>query len=303
MGPTASGKTSLALKLATHLPIEVISVDSALIYRDMNIGTAKPTLPELQQVKHYLIDIISPLETYSVAQFLFETNLIIRDILHRNKVPVLVGGTMMYYNALINGISNLPESDSLIRNILEQKLHSKGLDALYKELQTVDFQSTLKINVNDKQRIIRALEVFYISGKPISALQKQNNQHVVKDINFLSFAIIPEDRSVLHNRINARFDKMINEGFIEEVKQLRDIYPSLKMSDNSMRCVGYKEVWQYLDKQISYNDMLEMGKAATRQLAKRQITWLRSLSAVNLAVGNNQLIEIMLLNKLLREVL
>ena len=283
MGPTASGKTALALQLINDYPIEIISVDSALIYRDMNTGTAKPTASELSSIPHHLIDIITPVETYSVAQFLHDANQIVRNIIARGKLPVLVGGTMMYYNALLNGISTLPESNLEIRTQLEQRIESNGLDTLYNELLATDSISAQKININDKQRIIRALEVYYISGIPLSELQQKSNINLVSDINFLPLAILPSERNILHERINQRFDNMLTSGFIEEVINLRNKYPTLTTNHTAMRCVGYSEVWQYLNGIINSNELSEKAKASTRQLAKRQITWLRSINHINLA--------------------
>lgn len=283
MGATATGKTELALRLSTKYPIELISVDSALIYTDMNIGTAKPSLQELLAVPHYLIDIITPLDSYSVAQFLNSANYLIRDIISRDKIPVLVGGTMMYYNALLNGISTLPEANLDIRKIIEERILTYGLESIHKELALADSISANKININDKQRIIRALEVYYLTNKPISQLQQETNVNLCADINFLPLAIIPNDRTILHARINNRFDNMLTSGFIDEVANLRNIYPDLTVNHPSMRSVGYYQVWQYLEGQISSELLLEMGKAATRQLAKRQLTWLRSMNIINLA--------------------
>lgn len=283
MGPTATGKTELALRLADYIQIEIINVDSVLIYKDMNIGAAKPTLDELNKVPHHLIDIISPLDSYSVAEFLNSTHQLINDIAKRGNTPVLVGGTMMYYNALLNGISELPQSNPLIRDKLEQRAKNDGVESLYTELSTIDIKATQKISFNDKQRIIRALEVFYITGKPITQVQTQTNNYKLKNMNLLSLCILPVERDILHQRINSRFDKMINRGFIDEVLHLQKKYPTLTNAHTSMRSVGYYQVWQYLENIIDKFQMLEMGKAATRQLAKRQITWLRKFEAINIA--------------------
>jgi len=302
MGPTASGKTALALEIAAVLPIEIISVDSALIYRDMNIGTAKPTIAELALVQHHLIDIISPLETYSVAQFLFMTNKLMRDILRRNKIPLLVGGTMMYYNALLNGLSELPEANAEIRNQLENELNNFGLGALYGKLQQVDSVTAAKVNSNDRQRIMRALEVFYLTGQPMSLVQEQNKVNVVADIELLPLAVIPTNRDLLHRRIHQRFQSMLKLGFIDEVQQLKDSYTSLSLTHNSMRCIGYKEVWCYLNNEINLQQLNDQGEAVTRQLAKRQITWLRAINPMNLAHNNPELKSTALLNQLRLEI-
>lgn len=287
MGTTAVGKTDLVLRLADKYPIEIISVDSALIYQDMDIGTAKPTLCELNSAPHHLINIITPLDSYSVIQFIESTNLLIREINNRGKIPVLVGGTMMYYNALLNGISVLPEANLIIRTQLEKRILDYGIDSLYIELLGIDTEAAHKINSNDRHRIIRALEVYYLSGKPISQLQKETNICVMKNVDFLSLGVLPNNREVLHSRINKRFEQMIASGFIDEVLQLKNKYPQLSSEHTSMRCVGYYQVWQYLDNLINKTDLLEMGKAATRQLAKRQTTWLRSIDFINIATDDN----------------
>lgn len=287
MGPTATGKTQLALKLADHYPIEIISVDSALVYRDMNIGTAKPSVLELSQVTHHLINILSPLESYSVANFVRDSTNLIKAVNQRGKLPVLVGGTMMYYNGLLNGISHLPESDAKIRDELSQRGLKDGFNVLHDELSRVDNVAALKIAPSDKQRLIRALEVFYLTGKPISYLQQHNKVIPDNEINFLNLAILPTNREILHSRINARFNKMLVDGFIDEVQYLQLKYSDLTIDDTSMRCVGYYQVWQYLAGQLSYQQLLDSGMAATRQLAKRQITWLRNMEIINLDINQD----------------
>lgn len=287
MGPTATGKTQLALNLADYYPIEIISVDSALVYRDMNIGTAKPSALELSQVTHHLINILSPLESYSVANFVRDSRNLIKAVNQRGKLPVLVGGTMMYYNGLLNGISQLPESDAKIRDELSQRGLKDGFNVLHDELSRVDNVAALKIAPGDKQRLIRALEVFYLTGKPISYLQQHNKVIPDNEINFLNLAILPTNREILHYRINARFNKMLLDGFIDEVQYLQLKYSDLTIDNTSMRCVGYYQVWQYLAGQLSYQQLLDSGMAATRQLAKRQITWLRNMEIVNLDVNQD----------------
>lgn len=281
MGPTASGKTALAIALAKIYPIEIVSVDSALVYRDMNIGTAKPTIAEQTLIRHHLIDLISPLESYSVADFLKDAMRAASDILSRGKIPLFVGGTMMYYNALINGISELPASNPQVRSQIEEILLHKGVNYLYEELKNVDPLISQKIMPTDTQRIIRALEVYQLTNVPMSTLQHQIKPKINHDLNFLGFRIIPNNREVLHNRINTRFLQMLNNGFIDEVQNIRNRYPNLTINHTSMRSVGYKHVWQYLDKEISYDDLLQMGQAATRQLAKRQLTWLKNMNYAN----------------------
>ena len=295
MGPTATGKTELALQLSKQFDIEIISVDSALIYTDMNIGTAKPTPAELALVPHHLIDIINPLQNYSVAEFINACNNLIVDISSRGKIPLLVGGTMMYFNALLNGINQLPESNPEIRAKLTQRLNNdinnhtnngtNGISVLYDELVRVDPVSATKIMPTDVQRIIRALEVFYIAGVPLSKLQQDYNNQLKLSANIqtLPLMILPHHREILHNRINQRFINMLNNGFIDEVISIKAKYPDLTSNHSSMRCVGYAQVWQYLDNNITYQELIHIGCAATRQLAKRQITWLRKLGGINLA--------------------
>lgn len=277
MGPTAAGKTAIALSLANHLPIEIISVDSALIYRGLDIGSAKPSLSELSQVPHHLIDILSPLENYSVADFLKGCNQCISDICGRGKLPVLTGGTMMYFNALINGISELPEANPEIRQQLEIDFDKNGNLFMHQRLMALDPVSAAKINPNDRQRIERALEVYYICGKPMSIMQKEKWIPGLLDCEYLSLGIMPTNRELLHQRINQRFDLMLKTGLIDEVTNLRLRYPELTDKHNSMRTVGYSQVWSYLEGIIDYEGLRMEGMAATRQLAKRQLTWLRSL--------------------------
>lgn len=277
MGPTASGKTLLALTLAESYPIEIISVDSALVYTDMNIGTAKPTPSELSQVPHHLINIINPLQAYSVADFLKDSIAIARDILSRGKIPLFVGGTMMYFNALINGISELPASNPEIRAHLEERIAVDGITSLYAELKRIDPVSAAKIKPTDSQRIIRALEVYQIAKVPMSQLQQEIKPQIKHDFSFMAFRIIPNKREILHDRINQRFGQMLENGFIDELSQIQSKYPDLMINHTSMRSVGYKQVWQYLDNEISYTELIEKGQAATRQLAKRQLTWLKNM--------------------------
>lgn len=277
MGPTAAGKTAIALGLANHLPIEIISVDSALIYRGLDIGSAKPSLSELSQVPHHLIDILSPLESYSVADFLKDCNQCISDICERGKLPVLTGGTMMYFNALINGISELPEANPEIRQQLEIDFDKNGNLFMHQRLMVLDPVSAAKINPNDRQRIERALEVYYICGKPMSIMQKEKWIPGLPDCEYLSLGLMPTNRALLHQRINQRFDSMLEMGIIDEVANLCLQYPELTDKHNSMRTVGYSQVWSYLEGIIDYESLRMEGMAATRQLAKRQLTWLRSL--------------------------
>ena len=277
MGPTASGKTGLALEIAAKVDSEVISVDSALVYKGMDIGTAKPSQDEQAGVVHHLIDIIDPAESYSVSQFVNDTNALIGDILSRGKVPILAGGTMMYFNALINGISPLPKSDEKVRDEITQQAQRLGWSKLHDELRGVDPISGERIHPNDPQRITRALEVYRSTGKTLTHWQQQEGERC--PYNIAQFAIAPADRAVLHERIATRFDMMLEQGFEKEVVKLyerSDLHEDLP----SIRSVGYRQMWQYLDGQLSYAEMRERGIIATRQLAKRQLTWLRGWEQV-----------------------
>jgi tRNA dimethylallyltransferase len=273
MGPTASGKTALAIELCQALPCEIISVDSALIYKGMDIGTAKPTAEELAQAPHRLIDILDPVQSYSVAEFRRDALAAMQDITQRGRIPLLVGGTMMYYKALTEGLSTLPKADSLVRAEIEKKAQKNGWQALHHELQGIDPASAQRIHPNDPQRLTRALEIYHISGKSMTELSL--NKQPSAPYQFSQFAIAPQDRQILHDRIAQRFDIMLNSGFEEEVVTLKK-REDLHLDLPSMRCVGYRQMWQYLEGNINYQEMREKGLAATRQLAKRQLTWLRS---------------------------
>ena len=277
MGPTAAGKTDLAISLCQHLNTEIISVDSALIYRNMDIGTAKPTQQELALAPHRLIDILDAKESYSVADFRQDALKHIDQLHQQGKIPVLVGGTMMYFKALLEGISPLPEADPNIRAELEQEALKEGWPALHQQLQGIDPVAAERIKPNDSQRINRALEVYRISGKPMTELQQVKSAPLPFDV--LQFAIAPTDRSVLHQRIEKRFKIMLEQGFESEVKALYQ-RGDLTTSLPSIRCVGYRQMWDYLDGLVEYDDMVFRGIAATRQLAKRQLTWLRSWQEV-----------------------
>ena len=280
MGPTAAGKTALSLELADKFNCEIVSVDSALIYRDMNIGTAKPGLETLRQIPHHLIDIVDPTESYSVARFRQQALQLVKEINERGHVALFVGGTMLYFNALEKGLSPLPESDPNIRNSLLRELEEKGVNNLHSRLAGIDPQSAERINKNDPQRVLRALEVWTITGRTLSELQRKNEEKR-ESINALKICISCQDRSQLHKRIARRFEQMIHEGFVEEVASLRKKYPLLNKDMPSMRCVGYRQVWQYLDGVMGDSEMIEKGIVSTRQLAKRQLTWLRGMDNVN----------------------
>ena len=272
MGPTASGKTDLAIALRKSLPVEVISVDSALIYKGMNIGTAKPSREELAKAPHRLIDILDPAESYSAMNFRADALKEMAEITASGRIPLLVGGTMLYYKALIEGLSPLPSADIEVRAKIEQKAAEFGWGALHKDLMAIYPISANRINQNDSQRINRALEVFYITGKTMTELTTQQGESLPYDV--LQFAIAPEDRAVLHQRIEQRFHKMIELGFEQEVRKLFE-RGDLNIDLPSIRCVGYRQMWEYLQGDISLDEAIFKGICATRQLAKRQITWLR----------------------------
>ena len=272
MGPTASGKTDLAIQLCQHLNTEVISVDSALVYKGMDIGSAKPNAEELALAPHRLIDLIDPADSYSAADFRRDALDNIAELHSQGKIPLLVGGTMMYFKALLEGLSPLPNADQAIRAQLEIEAQEKGWPAMHKTLSDVDPVAASKINENDSQRINRALEVYRLTGKPMSELQKVKAEPLPFDV--FQFAIAPSDRAVLHQRIEKRFKIMLDLGFEKEVMTLyqrKDLHPDLP----SIRCVGYRQMWDYLAGECDYDDMVFKGIAATRQLAKRQLTWLR----------------------------
>lgn len=272
MGPTASGKTDLAIALRQTLPVEVISVDSALIYKGMDIGTAKPSKAELELAPHRLIDILAPSESYSAMNFREDALREMAEITASGRIPLLVGGTMLYYKALLEGLSPLPSADPEIRAEIEAKAEQIGWSGLHRELLAIDPIAGKRINPNDSQRINRALEVFYITGKTMTELTAQQGDSL--PYNVLQFAIAPQDRAVLHQRIEQRFYKMMELGFQQEVEKLRarsDLHKDLP----SIRCVGYRQMWEYLDGDISLDEAIYKGICATRQLAKRQITWLR----------------------------
>lgn len=272
MGPTASGKTDLAIALRKSLPVEVISVDSALIYKGMDIGTAKPTASELALAPHRLIDILDPAESYSVMNFRDDALREMSEITAQGKIPLLVGGTMLYYKALLDGLSPLPSADPAVRAEIERRAEQQGWNALHAELLAIDPVAGARINPNDSQRINRALEVFYISGRTMTELTAEQGEAIPYSIT--QFAIAPQDRAVLHQRIEQRFHKMIDLGFEQEVRRLFE-RGDLNADLPSIRCVGYRQMWEYLSGEISLDEAIFKGICATRQLAKRQITWLR----------------------------
>jgi tRNA dimethylallyltransferase len=273
MGPTASGKTDLAIRLRRSFPVEIISVDSALIYRGMDIGTAKPTPEELSLAPHRLIDILEPTESYSAADFRHDALSHMHEIVSDGKIPLLVGGTMLYFKALLEGLSPLPAADSSIRQQIEQEASTYGWQTLHQQLTEIDPDSAARIHPNDPQRLSRALEVYRISGKTLTELTQTKG----KTIPFVvkQFAIAPSDRAELHRRIELRFQRMIEAGFEREVQDLYD-RGDLHADLPSVRCVGYRQMWEYIDGKSTYDDAIFRGICATRQLAKRQMTWLRS---------------------------
>ncbi|GAC13640.1 tRNA (adenosine(37)-N6)-dimethylallyltransferase MiaA [Aliiglaciecola lipolytica] len=282
MGPTASGKTDLALEISKKLPCEIISVDSALIYRGMDIGTAKPSVEELSQVPHRLIDIIDPIESYSVANFRVDALKAMQEITQNGKIPLLVGGTMLYFKSLVDGLSNLPAANSEVREKLQNEAVNIGWSELHKRLEEVDPVSAARIHPNDPQRLLRALEVFEISGKTMTELTAEKTNSLPYSVK--EFALMPSDRGILHKRIEQRFLRMLDNGFQHEVEGLK-ARGDLHLDLPSMRCVGYRQMWQYLDGEFGYDEMVFKGIAATRQLAKRQITWLRGWKNVTFLDG------------------
>ncbi|WP_372871568.1 tRNA (adenosine(37)-N6)-dimethylallyltransferase MiaA [Shewanella sp.] len=272
MGPTASGKTALALELAEHHNCEIISVDSALIYRGMDIGTAKPTAAELARGPHRLIDILDPLESYSAADFRADAVREIEEILSRGRTPLLVGGTMMYFKTLLDGLSPLPSADDAVRAGIAADVEAKGWQALHDELKQIDPVAAERIHPNDPQRLSRAIEVYRITGKTLTELTQTKAESL--PYRMVQFAIAPKERKTLHQLIGQRFEAMLEQGFIDEVARLKD-RGDLHLELPSMRCVGYRQVWQYLEGQYDHDTMVEKAVAATRQLAKRQLTWLR----------------------------
>lgn len=272
MGPTASGKTDLAIKLAQQCRCEIISVDSALIYKGMDIGTAKPTAEEQALAAHFLVDIIDPKESYSAGSFRDDALRLMHEIVERGNTPLLVGGTMLYYKALVEGLSPLPSADPVIRAAIEQQVQATSWQALHDELNIIDPVSAQRIHVNDPQRLARAIEVYRITGKSMTELTEIKSDPI--PFNIKQFAIAPSEKSVLHNRIEQRFDLMLSSGFEQEVRGLYE-RGDLHIDLPSMRCVGYRQMWEYIEGKLDYQEMRFRGVVATRQLAKRQMTWLR----------------------------
>jgi len=274
LGPTAAGKTDIAIELCQHHPFEIISVDSAQIYRQMDIGTAKPDAATLQLAPHALIDIVDPWQAYSASRFIEDADTQIKRIHGNGNIPLLAGGTMLYYRALWDGLSDLPASDPAVRAQLVSTAETQGQQVLYEKLAAIDPDSAARIHRNDPQRILRALEVYEISGVTLSSLQ--NNKGREHRYDFYNLALFPQDRKKLHERIALRFEIMLEAGFEQEVQALMN-NPAMHSELPSMRCVGYRQMWQYLAGDIDRPQMIDKGVAATRQLAKRQITWLRGM--------------------------
>jgi tRNA dimethylallyltransferase len=278
MGPTASGKTDLAIALRQHLPVELISVDSALVYRGMDIGSAKPNAQELAAAPHRLIDIRDPSEPYSAADFCVDAEREIAAIHARGKIPLLVGGTMLYFKALLDGLADMPEADPEIRAQIEREAEEFGWPYIHQQLAAVDPELAAEIHPNHSQRLSRALEVYRASGKTMTELRREQTQNAVEPFserfNVVQIAIAPRDRSVLHERIALRFNKMMAAGLVDEVRVLYD-RGDLHVDLPAIRAVGYRQVWDFIEGRLSQDEMLERGIIATRQLAKRQFTWLR----------------------------
>jgi tRNA dimethylallyltransferase len=279
MGPTASGKTGAAVALAAALPVETISVDSALVYRDMDIGTAKPDAVTLQQAPHHLINLIPPTQAYSAANFRQDALGLMADISARGRIPLLVGGTMLYFKALEQGMSGLPEADAQVRMSLDAEAAAIGWPAMHAKLAGIDALTAARLAPNDSQRIQRALEVHAISGRCLSDLIAEQSSQVLP-YQVLKIALLPSDRQLLHERIAMRFEQMLAAGLVDEVRALLIKYPVLTAESTAMRCVGYRQVLHYLAGEIGLDELRDRGVFATRQLAKRQLTWLRSMPQV-----------------------
>ncbi|CNK63985.1 tRNA (adenosine(37)-N6)-dimethylallyltransferase MiaA [Yersinia vastinensis] len=277
MGPTASGKTALSIALRQRLPVELISVDSALIYRGMDIGTAKPSAAELALAPHRLIDIRDPAQSYSAADFRKDALKEMADITAAGRIPLLVGGTMLYFKALLDGLSPLPSADPKVRERIEQQAAELGWEALHQQLAEIDPVAAARIHPNDPQRLSRALEVFLISGKTLTELTKISGETLPYRVH--QFAIAPVSRELLHQRIELRFHQMLDAGFETEARALFD-RGDLHTDMPAIRCVGYRQMWSYLSGEIDYDEMVYRGVCATRQLAKRQMTWLRGWGSV-----------------------
>jgi len=295
MGPTASGKTALAFEMADRLPVELISVDSAQVFKDMNLGTAKPDAETLARYPHHLIDLITPEESYSAARFCQDALALMADITARGKIPLLVGGTMLYYKALMDGLADLPQADPALRAEIEAQAAQQGWPALHAELAKLDPETAARLAPNDSQRIQRALEVVRLSGQPMSVLYAAQKRNPLP-YQVLSMGLAPSDRSWLHARIAERFDLMLKAGLVDEVVELRRKY-ELHADLPSMRSVGYRQVWDHLEGRIVTQELRDRGVFATRQFAKRQLTWFNTLSDVTLFDCIDPAIQIRIFDK------
>ncbi|MFM2344159.1 MAG: tRNA delta(2)-isopentenylpyrophosphate transferase [Pseudomonadota bacterium] len=299
LGATASGKTALSIQLAQYakqqynIDIEIISLDSALVYQDMDIGTAKPTMQERCGIKHHLIDIIPPTHNYNVGEFLQDVDNITKIIKdktnHSNKLFIIVGGTMLYHHALTHGLHDIPNQNLEIRQQINQEAELHGWQFMHNKLSQIDKSTADNIKPNDMQRIQRALEIYYTSGKPPSYFY---NQHRESKYKLTNIALMPP-RDLLHKKIEQRFNLMLEQGFINEVTNLIDKYPSLNLESNSIRCVGYRQAYEYIKNNITYQQFIDMGVASTRQLAKRQITWLRKTESYHIDSSLNNSFELL----------
>ena len=289
VGPTACGKSALAMQLAEHLPLEIISLDSAQVFRGMNVGTAKPSAAERAQVPHHLLDIIDPTESYSAARFRGDALRLMNEIRARGRLPLLVGGTMLYLKALREGLSDLPQADAALRAELDADAARLGWTAMHARLAQLDPVTAARLQPGDSQRIQRALEVCLVSGEPMSTLLARSANPLgaateasaaQATVSLRVLALEPSDRAVLHQAIARRFDRMLQDGLVEELRALRLAHPALHAGLPSMRCVGYRQAWQFLDGELSADELALRGLYATRQLAKRQLTWLRGMRDV-----------------------
>lgn len=288
MGPTASGKTALAIELREHLPVELINVDSAQVYRQLNIGSAKPDADMLALAPHRLIDIRDPAQSYSAAEFLADARGQMAEICASGRIPLLVGGSMMYFKVLLEGLSKLPEANQQVRDTLEQRAQQEGWPSLYAELEAVDPDTASRLHPNHSQRIQRALEVYLVTGKPMSALQTESVGGLSQDYKFRQISLIPKNRKLLHKRIEQRFQAMMDLGFAQEVM---DLYNRGDLHSNlpAIRSVGYRQLWDYCAGKCSLDHAVEKGVIATRQLAKRQMTWLRNWpDAIEIIIDNEK---------------
>jgi len=272
-GPTASGKTNYASKLINSYPLEIISVDSVMVYRGLDIGSAKPTSEELKLCPHHLIDVCEPTENYSAGEFYQDVQQLIQSVIRRGKIPLLVGGTMMYFRVLERGISQLPSANPTVRNQIDSEAAKNGWEKLHQELQRIDPNAANKIDPSDKQRIQRAIEVHRITGKPISSFHDEHKKPM--DYECLDLSLVPSKRDILYKRIENRFDSMLDQGLVSEVLHLlsQDLLTS---SHNSMKSVGYKQICEFIENECTLNEARDKAIVATRRLAKRQLTWLRS---------------------------